>query len=111
MVIKMKKRRGRSYKFTLKSYRKSSIMSAVAGVLSFTTIIAVIVLAFLQKGVVTSSQSFASMFATIMALVGLCVAILSLADKEQYHLFAKIGLVFNGITVAVMMGVVYLGVL
>ncbi len=105
--VMMAKKKG--YKFTNKSHSQKSVMSTVFGALSSISLIVVIYLTYLRAGAAPVNYGIAGILVLLFAVIGLVLAVLSLQEKENFKLFAYIGLGLNILVLAGISGILYAG--
>ena len=97
------------YKFTNKRNTKRGIMSTVYGVLSLVSLIVVVYLAYAAGGVAPVNYGITGVLVTIFAIIGVVLAVLSLNEGESYKFFGWLGLLLNGLSLAGISLVLYIG--
>lgn len=99
----------KNYKFTNKRNTKRGIMSTVYGVLSLVSLIVVVYLAYAAGGVAPVNYGITGVLVTIFAIIGVILAVLSLNEGESYKFFGWLGLLLNGLSLAGISLVLYIG--
>ena len=97
------------YIFTNKNHPQKGIMSTVLGVLSVASICAVIYFAFQNKGVAQFRYGTVVLLTTIFSMVGMTLSVVSRMEKDKYHLFSYLGMIFNFIALAAISFILYAG--
>ena len=105
--VKMAHRK--NYKFTNKRHTGKSVMSTVFGVISLVSLIVVVYLAYAAGGVAPVNYGITGVLVTVFAIVGIILAVLSLNDREAYRFFSWLGVLFNGLSLAGISLVLYIG--
>ncbi len=99
----------KNYKFTNKRHTQKSIMSTVFGVISLVSLVVVVYLAYAAGGVAPVNYGITGVLVTVFAIVGIILAVLSLNDKTAYGFFGWLGVLFNGLSLAGVSLVLYIG--
>lgn len=84
-------------------------MGTVFGVISLVSLITVVYLAYAAGGTAPVNYGIAGVLLTIFAIVGIALAVLSLNERESYKFFGWLGLLFNGLSLAGISLVLYIG--
>lgn len=84
-------------------------MSTVYGVLSLVSLIVVVYLAYAAGGVVPVNYGITGVLVTVFAIIGVILAVLSLNERESYTFFGWLGLLLNGLSLAGISLVLYIG--
>ena len=101
--------RRRNYKFTNKRYTQQSVMSMVFGIISLVSLLVAVYLAYAAGGVAPVNYGIAGVLVTIFAIVGMILAVLSINDKRAYGFFGWLGAILNGLSLAGISMVLYIG--
>lgn len=99
----------RYYKFTNKGHSKKAVMSTVFGALSCISVIVLIYLSYLNKGVAPFKYGVAGILALVFGIVGMILAVLAVQEKEKFLVFGWLGMALNGFVILVMSGILYAG--
>ena len=84
-------------------------MSTVYGILSLVSLIVVVYLAYAAGGAAPVNYGITGVLVTIFAIIGLILAVLSLNERESYKFFGWLGLLLNGLSLAGISLVLYIG--
>lgn len=84
-------------------------MSTVFGVISLVSLVTVVYLAYAAGGVAPVNYGIAGVLLTIFAMIGTILAVLSLNERESYKFFGWLGVLFNGLSLAGISLVLYIG--
>lgn len=82
-------------------------MSTVFGVLCTASLTVVVVLSYFRSGDVPAGYGYTGLFATILSLVGLLLGVLALREVDRFKLFGWLGILFNGISLGAVSGILY----
>lgn len=99
----------KNYKFTNKRHTQKSVMSTVFGIISLVSLVVVVYLAYAAGGVAPVNYGITGVLVTVFSLVGIILAVLSLNDREAYPFFGWLGVLLNGVTLAGISLVLYIG--
>lgn len=99
----------KGYKFTNKIHSKKAIMSAAFGVLSGTSLIVLIYLAYTKKGDVPVNYGIAVILALVFAIIGAVLGVLAVQEKDKYKFFSILGIVTNFLALAGVSGILFAG--
>lgn len=99
----------KNYKFTNKKHTQKGIMSTVFGILSLVSLIVVVYLAYMAGGEIPVNYGITGVLITVFSLIGIILAVLSLNDREAYKFFGWLGVLFNGLSLAGISFVLYIG--
>ena len=83
--------RKKNYIFTNKKHSERAIMSTILGVISLTSLIAVIYLAYAQAGNIPSGYGVTGFLVAVFSIVGLVIGIITVMEKDRYKLFPLSG--------------------
>lgn len=84
-------------------------MGTVFGVISLVSLVTVVYLAYAAGGVAPVNYGIAGVLVTVFSIVGLILAVLSLNDRESYKFFGGLGILLNGLSLAGISLVLYIG--
>lgn len=97
----------RSYMFTNRKHSQKAVMSTVFGVLCTVSLVVVIVLSYSRNGDIPAGYGFTGVFATLLSLIGLILGALAVREKDRFKLFGWLGILLNGISLAMVSGILY----
>lgn len=97
----------RSYMFTNRKHSQKAVMSTVFGVLCTVSLAVVIVLSYSRDGDIPAGYGFTGVFATLLSLIGLILGTLAVREKDRFKLFGWLGILLNGISLAMVSGILY----
>lgn len=99
----------KNYIFTNKKHSEKAIMATILGIISIVSMIIVIYLTYLKNGEATVGYGMTGVLATIFSLIGLCLGLVTIREKENYKLFPILGTVLNVLVLLGMAFILYLG--
>lgn len=99
----------KNYKFTNKRHAQTGIMSTVFGIISLVSLVVVVYLAYAAGGVAPVNFGITGVLVTLFAIVGMILAVLALNDREAYKFFGGLGVLLNGLSLAGVSLVLYIG--
>lgn len=88
-------KRKSNYIFTNKKHPSKGIMSTILGMISIISILVAIYLTFLQRGVAAFNYGIVILLSTLFSLVGIFLGFASKTEKDSFHLFSYLGILFN----------------
>ena len=94
MFVNMKKHRG--YMFTKRKHPKSAIIATVLGAISLLSEIYAIISSYVKEGNVPGRYGVAGALSVLYALIGICISLYLLRDKENFLFFSVVGLILCG---------------
>ena len=97
-------------KFTNKKHSERGIYSSVLGVIALASFFLVIRLSYLHGGGMDPKLGAATVFALIIAIVGMVIGVLSRQEEDVYYVFPDMGIFFNGLVIAGNIALLYIGV-
>lgn len=97
----------RSYMFTNRKHSQKAVMSTVFGVLCTVSLAVVIILSYSRDGDIPAGYGFTGVFATLLSLIGLILGVLAVREKDRFKLFGWLGILLNGISLAMVSGILY----
>lgn len=104
----MKRRKG--FIFTNKKHSERAIMSVVLGVISLVSLICVVAFSSGREGGAPAGYGITGVLALLFSLIGVCLGIVTVKNKEYYRVFPIMGTVLN-LVVLVFLGIIlYLGI-
>lgn len=99
----------KNYIFTNKKHSEKAIMATILGIISIVSMIIVIYLTYLKNGEATVGYGMTGVLATIFSLIGLCLGLVTVREKENYKLFPILGIILNVLVLLGMAFILYLG--
>lgn len=97
----------RSYMFTNRKHSQKAVMSTVFGVLCTISLVVVTVLSYSRAGDIPAGYGFTGVFAAVLSLIGLILGILAVRETDRFKLFGWLGILLNGISLAMISGILY----
>lgn len=97
----------KNYMFTNRRHSGKAIMSTVFGVLCTVSLAVVVVLSYSRSGDVPAGYGFTGLFAAILSLVGMLLGVLALREADRFRLFGWLGILFNGVSLGAVSGILY----
>ncbi len=85
----------RNYKFTNKKHPRRAIASTILGTVSLLSMGAVIYLSFMGNGGTRPGYGLTGLLAVCFTLVGVIIGLLSLREKDCFHVFGWLGTILN----------------
>ncbi len=110
-MAKRPKRPKTKSKFSVKENKLSTILGVALGIISIITVLLLVYLTFRRGGEASVSFAFAGLLASVFSLVGFLLSFLCVNDHYQHHWLGWIGMLTNGVGLATMAGILYLGML
>lgn len=101
--------RRKGYIFTNKKHSDKAIMSAILGVISTGSLAAVVFLTYLNGGNAPAGYGVTGILVTIFSVIGLILGIMTVREKDSYHLFPWLGILFNLLALCGISLVLYMG--
>ncbi len=86
------------------------MMSTVLGVIGLVSLGAVIFLSYRDGGMARTGYGFTGILATLYALAGLYLGVITVRDKTYYRLFPVLGVVLNLVVLGLVGLILYMGV-
>ncbi len=99
----------KNYKFTNKGHSAKAVLSTFFGALSCLSLISLIYLTYLKKGVAPFNYGIAAILALVFAIVGMVLAVLAVREKEKFLVFGWIGVGLNALAILGVSGILYAG--
>ena len=99
----------RHFIFTNKKHSERAIMATILGLISNASIGIVIYLTYLNDGNAPISYGLTGLLATIYAIIGLILGMLTSQEQDRFPVFKVLGILLNLIALGIMMFVVQLG--
>ena len=97
------------YKFTNKGHSSKAVLSTFFGALSCISLIVLIYLSYLKKGIAPFNYGIAGILALVFAIVGMVLAVLAVREKEKFLIFGWIGVALNALAILGVSGILYAG--
>lgn len=98
----------KNYMFTNRRHSQKAIMSTVFGVLCIVSLIIVLGLSYGSGGDVPVGYGFTGVFATVLSLIGLLLGVMAVREVDRFKLFGWLGILFNGVSLGMISGVLYI---
>lgn len=102
-------RNSKNYIFTNKTFSQKAIMSVILGVIGITSIIVAIVFTYSNGGLATLEYGGVVLLSLLYGFAGLILAILSKKEPDKYYFISYLGMVLNGIVIAMVSMILYAG--
>ena len=99
-----------NYKFTNKKHAELGIMSTILGGISLFYLLLIVVLTIVTEKPVSAGYGLTCVLAFIMAICGEVFGIITKRKKDAYGLFPIIGIIINGVSIAVCLFFVLMGI-
>ena len=103
----MKKRKG--YIFTNKKHSNRAVMATILGVISLLSLGIVVFRAYLSGGEATVGFGFTGLLAMIFSVIGLCLGVVTVREKDYYRLFPVMGIILNLLSLGSLSLILYAG--
>lgn len=97
------------YIFTNKKHSPKAIMSAILGLISVISLIAVIYLTYLKEGNAPANYGLTGLLIFLFSVIGLILGIMTAMEKDKYKLFPFLGILFNALSFIGIGIVIYVG--
>ena len=95
--------------FTDRAESKKGIMSAFFGALSLISLLLAVYLVYASEGETAVRYGVVGFLCLIFAAAGMTLGILAKMEEDRFYLFAWVGIVLNGLTLAGILGILYVG--
>ncbi len=95
--------------FTSRRHPKKAIVSTIIGGMCLFLLILVTALSYRAGGDVPTGYAFTGIFATVFAIIGEYLGVVSVKEIDRFNLFAWIGIVLNGLTLGLISLILYMG--
>lgn len=96
--------------YTNRKHSEKGIFSSILAVLSFATLIFLLVRSYNLAGVITGSFGATAFLCTIFATVGIVLGALGKQEPEKYYLFNYVGMAWNVLNLLIVSGILYAGI-
>lgn len=101
--------RKKGYIFTNKKHSEKAIMASILGVISLASLAAVVFLSYLKGGDAPAGYGVTGILVTVFSVTGLVLGVLTAREKDMYHLFPWLAIVFNLLALGGISLVLYMG--
>ena len=102
-------RNSQNYIFTNKTFSQKAIMSVILGVIGIASIIVAVVFTYSNGGIATLEYGGVVLLSLLYGFSGLILAILSKKEPDKYYFISYLGMVLNGIVIAMVSMILYAG--
>ena len=102
-------RNSKNYIFTNKTFSQKAIMSVILGVIGIVSIIVAVVFTYSNGGIATLEYGGVVLLSLLYGFGGLILAILSKKEPDKYYFISYLGMVLNGIVIAMVSMILYAG--
>lgn len=99
----------RKHLFTSKKMSMKAMMSDCLGAISFCSSCLVLWLTFRSGGIASLQYGMAFMLTAVLAVIGMTLAIVSRREPDRYYFFSYLGMILNGLVLALGVVVLYYG--
>lgn len=99
----------KNYIFTNKKHSLRAIMAAILGIISLASLAIVVYLAYTRGGQTPGGYGVTGLLATLFALTGLIMGILTVREKVYYPLFPWLGVILNALSLGFVSLILYMG--
>lgn len=101
----------KGYIFTKKKHSSKAIMATILGTISLISLCAVIYLSYLKAGDIPSKYGLTGLLIVLFSLNGLILGLITVKEKDMFHLFSWLGILLNSLSLLGMGLVLYAGML
>lgn len=102
-------RNSKNYIFTNKTFSQKAIMSVILGVIGIASIVVAIIFSYTKGGAATLEYGGVVLLCLFYGFAGLILAILSKKEPDKYYFISYLGMVLNGIIIAMVSFILYAG--
>ncbi len=102
-------RNKKNYIFTNKTISQKAVISVILGVIGVASLIVAVVLTYMRDGQATLEYGGVALLCLIYGCIGLVLGILSKKEPDKYYFLSYLGMVFNGIDIAMVSLILYAG--
>lgn len=99
----------KNFVYTNKKHTEKGIFSTVLAVLSFVTLVFLLVMSFRAAGAINASYGATAFLCTIFSGAGIIIGVIGKNEPDKYYLFSYIGIVWNVINLLFISGILYSG--
>ena len=97
------------YKFTNRIHPKRAIMGTILGIISLVSLFLAIYLSYANGGNNPGSAGMTGLLITLFSIVGLVLGIITIMERDRYHLFPVLAIVLNVIALGGISLILYAG--
>ena len=97
------------YKFSDKSPTLGGTISTIMGVVALLTFVWGVFVSFKAKGNAGAEVGTCAIIASLLALIGLIIGLISFKEDDKFYLLSKIGSLLCGILLVVMIAIFLMG--
>lgn len=99
-----------NYMFTNKKRSDKALISVMLGIVSLVSLFLVIYFTYQLRGDAKINYGVAAILSTFFSIAGMWQGISARMEKDRFHLFAYLGILFNGIALSIIGFIIYVGV-
>lgn len=99
-----------NYMFTNKKRSDKALISIMLGLVSLISLFLVIYFTFQLRGEAKINYGVATILSALFSLAGIWQGISARMEKDRFHLYAYLGILFNGIAVIIIGFIAYVGI-
>lgn len=99
-----------NYIFTNKKKSEKAILSIILGSISLISLFLAIYLTYQLRGEAKLNYGVATILSTLFSIGGMWLGIKARMERDRFHLFAYLGIAFNGIVLGTVGFVIYVGI-
>lgn len=95
--------------YTNREHSQKGIFSSILALLSFATLIFLLVKSYKLAGVITGSFGATAFLCTVFSIVGIVLGALGKQELDKYYLFNHVGIGWNVLNLLIVSGILYAG--
>ena len=100
----------RRFIYSNKEHTKKGIFSSLLALISFATLIFLIVMSYRAKGDISPTFGAVAFICTMFSSLGIIIGLMGKNEPDKYYLFSYIGIVWNVIDLLFVSAILYAGI-
>lgn len=100
----------KKFVYTNKKHTEKGIFATILAVISFITLIFLLVMSFNHSGEIDSSYGATAFLCTLFSGVGIVLGLIGKNEPDKYYLFAHLGITWNVINLMFISAILYAGI-
>lgn len=100
----------KKFVYTNKKHTEKGIFSTILAVISFVTLIILLVMSFYKAGEIDSSYGATAFLCTVYSGVGIILGLIGKNEPDKYYHFAHLGILWNVINLLFVSAILYAGI-
>lgn len=100
----------KNYVYTNKKHTEKGIFSTILAVISFVTLVFLLIMSFRSAGEINASYGATAFLCTLFSGVGIIIGAIGKNEPDKYYVFAYVGIIWNVVNLLFISAILYAGI-